>query len=158
MRLRFSVRPPYGLPRRWSDRQRGTEAIMTETKFVTPAKAARGLGSAKSGTEAHIRQRVSAIALIFLVPWFIYSMLHAGQAGYDGARDWAGKPWNALLLILISGAAFYHMRLGLQAVIEDYISKTGMRSALLILNTGVVVVLFVTMVGAVLKIWIDAVV
>ena len=43
---------------------------MSNSQFLTPAKAARGLGSAKSGTHHHIGQRVSAIALVFLVPWF----------------------------------------------------------------------------------------
>ena len=45
---------------------------MSNSQFLTPAKAARGLGSAKSGTHHHIGQRVSAIALVFLVPWFLF--------------------------------------------------------------------------------------
>ena len=86
--------------------------------FTTPTARARGLGSAKAGTEHHIRQRVSAIALIFLVPWFLFSVINAVQGGYDGALDWVAQPWNAVLLILTFGAAIYHMRLGMQIVIE----------------------------------------
>lgn len=129
---------------------------MAKNQYVTPAKVARGLGSAKSGTSDHIRQRVTAIALAFLVPWFLFSVIHASSAGYDSAAEWAGKPWNALLLILTAGAAFYHMRIGMQIVIEDYISRTGMRTTLLILNSFAVIVLFVTVALSVLKLWIGA--
>ncbi len=129
---------------------------MANSEFVTPAKVTRGLGSAKSGTSDHIRQRVTAIALVFLVPWFLYSVINASSLGYDGAAEWAGKPWNAILLILTAGAAFYHMRIGMQIIIEDYIAKTSTRSALLILNSFAVIALFVTVALSVLKLWIGA--
>ena len=129
---------------------------MAKSQYVTPAKVARGLGSAKSGTTDHIRQRVTAIALAFLVPWFLFSVISASWAGYDGAAEWAGKPWNAILLILTAGAAFYHMRIGMQIVIEDYIAKTSTRTALLILNSFAVIALFVTVALSVLKLWIGA--
>lgn len=116
----------------------------------------RGLGSAKSGTEHFIHQRVSAIALVFLVPWFIFSIMHATKAGYASAEAWVAKPWNAILLILLFGAALYHMRLGLQTVIEDYIGKSGTRQALLILNTFAVFALMAAAILSVLKIWISA--
>ena len=125
-------------------------------QFVTPAKSARGLGSAKSGTQHHIRQRVTAIALAFLIPWFLFSIINAFGAGYTGAREWAGQPWNPILLILTAGAAFYHMRLGMQVVIEDYIIKSGTKSALLILNSFAVIALFVAVALSVLKLWIGA--
>jgi hypothetical protein len=59
---------------------------MSNSQFLTPTKAARGLGSAKSGTHHHIGQRVSAIALIFLVPWFLFSVINAVQ-GVDHTYD-----------------------------------------------------------------------
>src|SRR3990167_1354245 len=108
---------------------------MADTKFVTPTKITRGLGSAKSGTGHHIRQRVSALALIVLVPWFLFSVMKAALGGYADAVSWVASPLNATLLVLTAGAAFYHMRLGMQVVIEDYIGKSGTRAALLILNT-----------------------
>lgn len=124
--------------------------------FATPTARARGLGSAKEGVAHYIRQRVSAIALVFLVPWFLYSVIHASAAGYDAARDWAGQPVNAILLILTFGAAFYHMRLGMQVVIEDYIHKTGTRQALLILNSFAAIGLFAITGLTVLRIWFTA--
>lgn len=126
------------------------------TNFKTPTAAARGLGSAKSGTGHHIKQRVSAIALLFLVPWFLYAVIAASRGGFDGATAWLAQPWNAILMILTLGAAFYHMRLGMQVVIEDYIQKAGMKQGLLILNTFVCVGLFTATALSVLKVWISA--
>ncbi len=126
------------------------------TDFKTPAASARGLGSAKSGTEHHIKQRVSAIALAFLIPWFLYAVIAASRSGYDGAIAWLALPWNAILMILTLGAAFFHMRLGMQVVIEDYIGKAGMKQGLLILNTFACVALFAATALSVLKIWISA--
>lgn len=125
---------------------------MSKGQYLTPAKAARGLGSAKSGTNHHIRQRVSAIALIFLVPWFLYSVIKAALGGYTDALAWVGSPVNSILLILTAGAAIYHMRLGMQVVIEDYIGKSGTRAALLILNTFFCAALFAVIALSVLRI------
>lgn len=124
---------------------------MSNGSFLTPTKSARGLGSAKSGTTHHVRQRVSALALIVLVPWFLFSMINAATGGYDIARDWASQPLNAVLLVLTAGAAFYHMRLGMQVVIEDYILGTGLRGALLILNSFASLGLFVAVSLAIVK-------
>ena len=124
--------------------------------MTTSAKSVRGLGSAGTGTQHHIRQRVTALALIFLVPWFLYSIIHACKAGYEGALIWVAQPINAILLILTLSAALYHMRLGMQVVIEDYIAKSGTRQALLILNTFVVIALAAATILSVLKIWFTA--
>jgi succinate dehydrogenase / fumarate reductase membrane anchor subunit len=126
---------------------------MSKSPFVTPAKTTRGLGASKTGTSHHIRQRVSALALIVLVPWFLFSIMSAALGGYADAVAWIGSPLNATLLVLTAGAAFYHMRLGMQAVIEDYISKTGTRAALLILNTFFAAGLFVAVVMSVIRVW-----
>ncbi len=126
---------------------------MENNRFLTPVKSARGLGAARSGTAHHIRQRVSALALIVLVPWFLLSVMKAVNGGYAAALDWAGQPLNAGLLVLTAGAAIYHMRLGMQAVIEDYIGRSGTRAALLILNGFAALVLFTAIVLSVLRIW-----
>ncbi len=122
----------------------------------TSAKSVRGLGSAGTGTLHHVRQRVTALALLFLVPWFVYSIIHACKAGYEGALTWAAQPVNAILLILTLCAALYHMRLGMQVVIEDYIARSSTRQALLILNTFAVFALAIATVLSVLKIWFTA--
>jgi len=124
--------------------------------MTTSAKNVRGLGAAGAGTQHHIRQRVTALALLFLVPWFMYSIIHACKAGYEGALTWVAQPVNAILLIITLSAALYHMRLGMQVVIEDYIAKSGSRQALLILSTFAVFALGVATILSVLKIWFTA--
>ncbi|MEM9669564.1 MAG: succinate dehydrogenase, hydrophobic membrane anchor protein [Pseudomonadota bacterium] len=122
----------------------------------TPTSQVRGLGASREGTNHYIRQRVTAIALIVLVPWFIFSAITAARGGYDSVVAWMGSPLIAIVLILAIGSAFYHMRLGMQVVIEDYIARTSTRQALLIFNTFFVAVLFVATALSVLKIWFSA--
>lgn len=122
----------------------------------TPVAQVRGLGAARSGTQHYIRQRVSALALLVLVPWFVVSGLLAMKSGFGSAESWLAHPFNAIMIILTLGAAFYHMRLGMQTVIEDYISKTSTRQALLILSTFFTIGLFAATALSVLNIWISA--
>ena len=103
--------------------------------FRTPLARARGLGAAKSGVGHFIAQRVSAIALLILIPVFLWSVVTLPSGGYEAARDWIASPLGALVMLLTLTAAFYHMRLGLQVVIEDYIHKSATKHALLIANS-----------------------
>ena len=118
----------------------------------TPIGRVRGLGSAKEGVGHFIGQRVTALAMIVLVPWFLLSLIKVGQMQHAAAVDWLANPLNAVLVLLTVGAAFYHMRLGLQTVVEDYIQGSGLRQAMLILNTFVAIALFVASAYAVLTI------
>lgn len=118
----------------------------------TPLGKVRGLGSAKHGVGHFITQRVSAVGLVVLVPWFLITLIGAVRGGYDGALAYLSDPFNAVLVLLAVGAALYHMRLGMQVVIEDYIAKHGTKAVLLILNTFICVVLFAAAAYSVLKI------
>ncbi len=102
--------------------------------YRTPLGRVRGLGSAKHGVGHFIGQRVSAVALVVLVLWAVYSALSVAQADYVGARAWLGSPWHAVPLALLLFTALYHGKIGVQVVIEDYIHKPATRNALLILN------------------------
>jgi succinate dehydrogenase / fumarate reductase, membrane anchor subunit len=105
--------------------------------FRTPLGRARGLGSAKDGVRRFIAERVSSVALVFLVAWGVCSALTLAGAGYDGAVEWIGAPLNAALMVLLAAVGFYHMRLGMAVVIEDYIAKPSSKAILLIANTMV---------------------
>ena len=118
----------------------------------TPLGKVRGLGSAKHGAAHFIAQRVSALALLVLVPWFLISLIIAVRGGYNGAIEWIAQPFNAVAILLGVGAALYHMRIGMQVVVEDYIAKSGTKAVILILNTFVCVVLFAVAAFAVVKI------
>jgi succinate dehydrogenase / fumarate reductase membrane anchor subunit len=101
----------------------------------TPYKDVEGLGSAKSGTEHFWQQRMTAIAnvplIIFLV-WFVIS--HLGAARSDVLAS-VQNPFNAILLALAFVSILWHMRLGMQVVIEDYVHGQGARLACLLFNS-----------------------
>ena len=94
---------------------------MSAADLQTPIKRARGLGSAQSGTHHFIVQRVTALALIPLVVWIVYFVLAVLHADYAQARAMVHAPLNAVLLVAFVIAAFWHAKLGLQVVVEDYV-------------------------------------
>jgi len=86
-----------------------------------PLARARGLGSAKDGVNHWWMQRVTAIALLVLSPWFIYFAVCLIGADQGAVRAAIAKPLNATFLVGFMIAMLWHARLGLQVVIEDYI-------------------------------------
>jgi len=86
-----------------------------------PLAVARGLGSAKEGTGHFIAQRLTAVALVPLSIWFIWSALGHFGAGYADARSFVAQPLNASLMAAFVMMLFYHAQLGLQVVLEDYV-------------------------------------
>jgi succinate dehydrogenase / fumarate reductase, membrane anchor subunit len=103
--------------------------------FKTPLKKARGLGSAKSGTEHFWQQRVTAIAnvpLVLFLIWFIISHLSATRPEIVAALK---NPFVSIGILLALLSISWHMRLGLQVVIEDYVHSEGRKLAALTLNT-----------------------
>lgn len=118
----------------------------------TPIGRVRGLGSAKDGTEHFWMQRVTAIALVPLMIWFVASLVAMTGSGYGAVQDWLGSPLVAILMLLMITAGFYHLKLGLQVVIEDYVHSEGLKIAALLLNTFFCLVVGVAAAFAVLKI------
>ncbi|MGH8105578.1 MAG: succinate dehydrogenase, hydrophobic membrane anchor protein, partial [Arenimonas sp.] len=86
-----------------------------------PLATARGLGSAKDGVNHWWMQRVTAVALLFLSPWFIYFAVSLIGADQFSVRAAIAEPLNAILLISFVIAMCWHARLGLQVVVEDYV-------------------------------------
>ena len=89
--------------------------------FRTPLKRAIGLGSAKDGTGHFLWQRVTAIALALLGAYLIGILLGLGGADHERARVIVANPLNASVLVAFLIAAFWHAKLGLQVIIEDYV-------------------------------------
>ena len=98
----------------------------------TPLGRVLGLGSAKDGTDHFISQRISAVALVLLGLWFLYSMLTIESLSYLDVLRFVASPINAVLLSLLSITACYHAWLGIQVVIEDYVHAPGLKITLLI--------------------------
>ena len=92
----------------------------------------RGLGSSNDGVGHWWAQRVTGIALVPLTIWFIFSAI--GLAGADLAefKTWVGTHANPVLLTLLIFTMFHHGQLGLQVVIEDYVSCEKAKLTLLI--------------------------
>ena len=86
-----------------------------------PLARAKGLGSAKDGTSHWWHQRLTAIALLLLSPWFVILMV--GLIGDDQitVRAVLAQPLTAALMTAFVLSLFWHARLGLQVVIEDYV-------------------------------------
>lgn len=99
----------------------------------TPLGRVLGLGSAKSGAEHFWRQRLTAIGLLPLTIWFVWSVARYAGASHAEVIAFLGNPFNATAMLLFVLAGLYHMVLGLRVVIEDYIPAEGMQLALLLL-------------------------
>jgi succinate dehydrogenase / fumarate reductase membrane anchor subunit len=99
----------------------------------------RGLGSAKSGTHHWWLQRVTAIGMAVLMSWFVISMIGLIGADYMAAMAWVRQPVVAIILLVLIGTAFYHMRLGIQVVIEDYLDGALKIAGIVLLNFGSIV-------------------
>lgn len=109
--------------------------------YRSPLSQAKGLGSAKDGTLHFWYQRLTAIALIPLVLWFGFGFASL-PGDYHSMISYIQHPIVAIGLILLITMVFYHARLGVQVVLEDYVSSPAKRTILVIL-TG-----FICLVGA----------
>jgi succinate dehydrogenase / fumarate reductase, membrane anchor subunit len=122
------------------------------TDMRTPLGRAMGLGSAKEGVAHWWAQRLTALALVPLVLWFAASLIAHVGAGRGAVLRWLGAPLPAILMLLLLLVGFYHMALGVQVVIEDYIENEWTRLGALVANRFVAVVLAVAAIFAVLRI------
>ncbi|GAB2516786.1 succinate dehydrogenase, hydrophobic membrane anchor protein [Lysobacter humi (ex Lee et al. 2017)] len=95
-----------------------------------PLKVARGLGSAKDGTHHFLVQRVTAVALTFLTLYVVGLIVSLVGADFDSVRARVGHPVHATLLIAFLVANFWHARLGLQVIVEDYVHTAARYAAL----------------------------
>jgi len=98
--------------------------------YRTPIGRARGLGSAKSGVGHCWWQRVTAIVLALLVPWLVGTLVSFIGADLATVHATLAVPLNAILLAAFVLALFWHAKLGLQVVIEDYVHVRALEVAL----------------------------
>lgn len=112
----------------------------------------RGLGSAKEGTDHFWRQRLTAVANVPLILFFVGLVVSLNGASYAEVRETLANPLVALLTILILASALYHMKLGMQSIIEDYIHGEGLKIVLVMLNIFFPIVIGAVSLFALLKI------
>lgn len=118
----------------------------------TPLGRVRGLGSAKSGVEHFWHQRLTAAALVPLTIWFVWMVARYAGAPHADVVAALGHPLNAALMLLFIVAGLYHMALGLQVVVEDYITTKGTKLGLLFLVNFAAFAIAMVCVVAVLRI------
>jgi succinate dehydrogenase / fumarate reductase membrane anchor subunit len=104
-------------------------------RFRTPLSRVRSLGSAHSGTMHFWRQRLTSVALIPLTVAFIFIVMALLGRNHAAALQILGSPVIAIVMLLFVGTTVYHMWLGMQVVIEDYIHDELPKILLLMGNT-----------------------
>lgn len=131
-------------------------ASNSSSDLRSPLAHARGLGSAKHGTEHWWHQRLTAIALVPLTIWFVFGVI--GHLGADHAAflAWMKSPFSAIMMILTAAVTFHHAQSGLQVVIEDYIHVEWQKLTLIIAVKFLSFALAAACVLAVVKIFIGA--
>lgn len=99
----------------------------------------RGLGSAHEGAHHWLLQRFTAIGNLVLMLWFLTSVLMLPDMRYDTVATWLSAPIPAAAMVLLIVSVFWHARLGLQVLIEDYVDDAGSRFAVLaLLNLAII--------------------
>ena len=83
----------------------------------------RGLGSAKSGTHHWLLQRFTAIGNLLLVLWLAGSILLLSDLTYASVAEWLARPVPATAMALLIVSTFWHARLGMQVMVEDYVHE-----------------------------------
>jgi len=118
----------------------------------TPLKNVRRLGSAKEGADHFWQQRVTAVANVVLGLFLVWLIANLTGQGHAAVKEWLGNPLVAIALLLLIFSGAYHMRLGMQVIIEDYIHSEGSKVVLLMLNTFFAVAVGLASAFAILKI------
>ena len=93
----------------------------------SPLGRARGLGASHEGTGTWWAHTLSSIALVPLTLWFICGMVRMVGATRQDVAAWLGSPLTLALMLALLLMTFYHMRLGLEAVVEDYVNQPALR-------------------------------
>jgi succinate dehydrogenase / fumarate reductase, membrane anchor subunit len=99
----------------------------------SPLGRARGLGAAKTGSAHWWAERVSSAALLPLVLYFVVSVLILRGADHGAMVAYMSQPWNAVLYLALIVTMFWHLSMGMQVVIEDYVRADATRIIVLML-------------------------
>ena len=99
----------------------------------TPIKRVRGLGSAHEGAHHWLVQRFTAVGNLVLMLWLVTSLVLLPNYGYEAVSGWLSQPIPATAMILLVVSTFWHARLGLQVLAEDYVQNSGTKFGIITL-------------------------
>lgn len=114
----------------------------------SPLSKARGLGSAKSGMHHWLMQRLSGLVLASLVIWIFYFIIMIADKSSMEIILVLQDPFNIIPLIILVLTSFYHGSLGMQVVIEDYVSNLSIRWSLIIFIKGLSYITIISTISA----------
>jgi len=112
---------------------------------------ARGLGAAHVGAGAWLGHSISSIALVPLSLWFVCGMVRMVGANRADVKAWLGSPLVLALMLCLLLMTFYHMRHGLEAVVEDYVQQPVLRLTALLAIRAVTMFLGLACIVSVLR-------
>jgi succinate dehydrogenase / fumarate reductase membrane anchor subunit len=96
-------------------------------RMETPLGRVRGLGSARSGAHHWWLERLTSVSTLVLFVWFIVSLVRLPALDHTTIVDWLGSPMAAAPMALLVVSIFWHLKLGLIVVVEDYVHEEGGR-------------------------------
>ncbi|MEQ8400901.1 MAG: succinate dehydrogenase, hydrophobic membrane anchor protein [Silicimonas sp.] len=119
--------------------------------IMTPLKRARGLGSAKDGTEHFWRQRLTGLANVPLLIAFVFILMSLVGRDHASVTAAFGNPFVAVVMLAVVVSALYHAKLGMQVIIEDYFHSEALKFTLLFANIAFTIIVALTAIFAILK-------
>ena len=117
-----------------------------------PLAKVKGLGASGQGSHHWWLQRMSALALVPLTLWFVFSFVSHVDDSYAVVSQWISQPHVAVLLMLYVGFMLFHGQLGLQVVFEDYVHNETARSICILFSKAVFLLAGVASIFAILRI------
>lgn len=101
--------------------------------FLTDRKRAMGMGSAKTGTDHHWHMMVTSVALIVLVPLFVFTFGAILGSPYEQVIAYYQRPFPAIVALLTLGVGFVHFSKGVQTLIEDYVHGFARKALIIVM-------------------------
>lgn len=117
----------------------GASPATDPAALEAPAARGRDLGSAREGAEHWWHERLSSVAVLLLFIWLIVSLLRLPALDHRGVTEWLKDPLAAVPMLLLIAATFWHLKMGLQVIVEDYVHDEGSKFlSILLLNFAAV--------------------
>ncbi len=120
--------------------------------YRSPLAKVIGLGSAKEGSTHWWWQRLTAVALVPLTLWFVFSIASLTGPCLAQVNTWMASPVSSTLLIAFVVSLFYHTQLGVQVVLEDYVHHEGLKITSILIVKAVSAMLVISSIISILRV------